>query len=100
MNEQVYFAGGYYAIFGKTDEVEFDIVRGGSSDLPYLTKNAKGLRSTSHHANLYQLSEDGMTATVVDIRCPSVGSGKHTIVLSLDHQQIIKEAIARENFFD
>lgn len=107
MADAIYFAGGFYhshyewGPLGKRVDIrEFGMVSPSGKGKPYLTKNPKGLRLTSHHANLYRLSEDGKRATMVDNRCGGVGLGRHTVALTEEQQRLIQESIRTNYFFD
>ena len=101
--ETIYVAGGYYETCpGKPRE--FGLVSSSGHDKPYLTKNANGLKLTSHHANLYCLSKDLKFAMLVELRCPGV-SNFHPCygdIVALTTKQIsdVQRSIDTGYFFD
>ncbi|MDF2880258.1 MAG: hypothetical protein K0R54_815 [Clostridiaceae bacterium] len=58
-----YFNGGLYKI-GFADNRKFDAVSP-SNGLPYVTNSKEGIRNTSHHSSVYQISEDFKTAKLI-----------------------------------
>lgn len=125
MNQPVYFAGGYYyptkAVKDKRGETHkialtdqprrFRLVSrsGGDDEMPYLTHKSDGLKLTSHHANLYGLTDDGRIAILIECRCPqatmfaSAEDGflyEEPVELSDAHIAAIKKAIEANYFFD
>ena len=112
----IYFAGGMYhpiveqsrKIHGKKETykvaltnapVTFGMVHCTGDDRPYLTKNCKGLKLTSEHANLYVLSDDLKTAHISDYRCSAVGYVPE-VFLTEEQIENVKKAIEDNYFFD
>lgn len=96
----IYFAGGFMEDpKDPKGRKVFQIVQpSGESALPYLTYSPNGLGATSHHANLYRLSEDGKKAMLADLRCPNV-YGNRVVKLSEDQQEAVKKAIQANHFY-
>lgn len=101
MSGNVYFAAGFYDDPTKPKyEKTFGLVKpSGENALPYLTHDPKGLWLTSHHANLFQLSEDGKKAIMVDCRNLDVGQAS-VVVLTEEQAEELRKAIEANHFFD
>ena len=124
MNQPVYFAGGYYYPTTKkkdksgelytvaitTEPRQFGLVHGCFKDwMPYLTHNPNGLKLTTHHANLYRLSDDMKTAKMVRYTCATVAAfvngetgpfPESEVHLTADHIEKIKKAVEANYFYD
>ena len=96
----IYFAGGFMEDpKDPKGRKVFQIVQpSGENALPYLTYSPNGLRTTSHHANLYRLSEDGKKAMLADLRCPNVYDNG-AVKLSEAQQEAVKKAIQANHFY-
>lgn len=100
MEKKIYFAG--LMIWTETGTPKrFELVHASENPLPYLTKNKNGLKNTSHHACLYELSRDLKTATLIDKReTEEFGPAPMEVKLTEKQQENIREAIRNNYFFD
>ena len=100
MEKKIYFAG--LMLWSETGAPKrFELVHASENTLPYLTKNKNGLRSTSHHACLYELSRDLKTAILVDRRgTEGFGPAPIEVKLTEKQQENIREAIKSNYFFE
>ena len=100
IEKKVYFAG--LMIWTETGTPKgFELVRPSESPFPYLTHNKNGLKHTSHHACLYELSRDLKTATLIDRReTEEFGPAPSEIKLTEKQQENIREAIKNGKFYE
>ena len=96
----VYFAGGMYGC-ESADGMAFDLVHPSpGNELPYLTHDPDGLKSTSHHASLYKFNPSDGSADLVQARMQGEGDSPKHVKLTDEQTRRIQESIKNNYFYD
>lgn len=101
MDELAIFLAGFPEQDPETKRTRLQLVHLTGDDRPYLTHKVNGLKTTRHHANLYQLSQDHTKVLLMAAsEDKDISRTPPAFALSKENQKRIQKAIDTDYFFD